>query len=267
MFVSLALAVMGPAAAQTGSQSNLVLTIFGGTVFGHSLWTVDRQPISVLDASGRYDTLRLSRTINSSLVLGASATYFPSRHLGLHAEVSYMGLPIDSDCAPVFLNPDSSGGFTDLRRNGQMCDDIRAQASSGGGIAIFGGVTLRAAARRSISPYVRGNLGLVNLSRSTIDMAGAFVDASGSLEVRQVIADPNPRRTSLLLGMGVGFTSPLGPGYQFRLEMRDVVTSLDRLVGPVNALGIGPRATRWYHHVALTLGLDVVMEKSRGRRY
>jgi len=269
-FVTLALAcaLCAPAAAQTGSQPNLVLTIFGGTVTGHEFWRVAKQPLTVLGTSpSQYDTLDLSRTVTSSLVLGAAATYFVSPRVGLHLEVSYLGLPIETTCAAVYLHPDSSGGFQDLRRNGQVCDDITSQPANGGAITVFGGVTLRAAPRGAFSPYVRGNLGLVTLGHSTIEMAGAFADASGNVFVRQVLADPKARRTSVMFGGAAGFTSPLGPGYQFRLELRDVVTSLDRLVGPANALHIGPVAGKTYHHIALTLGFDVVLEQKRGRRY
>ena len=260
-FVSLALAgVVCTAAAQTGVQPNLVLTIFGGAVTGHELWAVGKQPLSVLGTSN-YDTLELSRSITSSIVVGAAATYFVSPHVGLHLEMSYLGLPIESGCIGLYYNADAEN------KNQQVCDGIQAQPSDGGAITIFGGVTLRAAPRRSFSPYVRGNVGIVNQSRSTIDMAGAFADGSGAVFVRQVIADPKPRRTSVLLGAAAGFTTPLGPGYQFRLEARDLIVSLDRLIGPANALGIGPVAARSYHHIALTLGLDVVLERKRGRRY
>lgn len=264
-FVPLALtcalsAPAAPAAAQTGSESNLVLTIFGGTVTGHALWTVAKQPLTVLNTT-QYDTLELSRSVASSLVLGAVATYFLSPHVGLHLEMSYLGLPIESGCAGLHYNTDAEN------KNQQICDDIQARPADGGAIAIFGGVTLRAAPRRTVSPYVRGNIGVVSQSRSTIDVAGAFADGSGAVFERQVIADPSPRRTSLMLGAAAGFTSPLGPGYQFRFELRDVMVSLDRLVGPANGLGIGPVAARRYHHIALTLGLDVVLERKRGRRY
>lgn len=264
-FVACALtcALWSPTSAQTRSEANLVLTILGGAVTGHSLWTVDKQPLCVGAAActGQYDTLRLSRSISSSLVLGAAGTFFPSPHVGFHAEIAYMGLPVDSDCMGLFFNPDTEN------KNQQICDDIRSQSAGGGAIAIFGGVTLRAAARRSVSPYVRGSIGLVNQPRSTVEMVGGYIDGSGTFFERQVIADPKPRRNSLLLGAAVGFTAPLGQGYQFRLEVADLVTSLNRLTGPVNALGIGPTATRAYHHFALTLGFDVVLEKSRGRRY
>jgi hypothetical protein len=268
-FVVCALLCSVPASgvAQAGSEANLVLTILGGVVTGHSLWTVDRQPLCVLDAinqcTSQYDTLHMSRSINSSIVLGASGVYFPSPHVGFHVEISYLGLPMDTECRVVgAFNPDADGN-----KNQQICDDLTSQAAGGGAITIFGGVTLRAAPRRAFSPYARGSIGLVNQSRSTIEVVGAYVNSSGNFFERQVIQDPKPRRNTVMVGAAVGFTSPLGPGYQFRLEARDLVTSLNRLTGPANGLGLGPTATRSYHHFALTIGFDVVLEKSRGRRY
>ena len=57
--------------AQTSDESNLVLTIVGGVVTGHPLWTIDRQPLCLLNGSGAcsglYDTLLLKRSITSSV--------------------------------------------------------------------------------------------------------------------------------------------------------------------------------------------------------
>ncbi len=273
-FVPLALSCLAvaPAAAQTGPEANLVLTILGGVATGHELWTVEKQPLCVLiPAGGQYtcgsnvDTLRLSRGIGSSIVLGTAATYFPSPHVGFHVELSYLGLPLDNACTGVSYDGSVSSGDT-YERNRQTCDDIQSQAGTGSAVVIFGGVTLRATPRRALSPYLRGSVGVVNQSRSMVEVVGAFVDPSGFHE-RQVVADPRPRATSAMLGGAAGFTSPLGTGYQFRLEVRDVVARLDRLTGSANGLGIGPTASRFYHHIALTLALDVVLEKKRGRRY
>jgi hypothetical protein len=131
---------------------------------------------------------------------------------------------------------------------------------------MFVGVTLRASTRRTISPYLRGSVGLVNQARSTIELTGAYVDGTGFHE-RLVIADPNPGHNSPMFGAAAGFTTPLGSGYQFRFEVRDAVVSLERVTGPANALATAPTASRYYHHFALILGLDVVLERKRGRRY
>lgn len=252
-----------PVAAQTGAQPNLVLTILGGAVTGHSLWTIDRQALCVgaLSCTGQYDTLRLTRSISSSLVLGAAATYFPTPNVGFHAELSYLGLPLDSGCEGLFFNPDAE------HKNEQLCDDIQSQAAQGGAISIFGGATLRAATRRTVSPYVRGSVGIVALSRSMIEVVGGYVDAGGDFHEQPIIVDAKPRRLSVLFGAAAGFTSPVGTGYQLRFEVRDQVVQLVRLTGPGSASGQNPTARRFFHHFSLVLGLDVVLEKSRGRRY
>jgi hypothetical protein len=39
------------------------------------------------------------------------------------------------------------------------------------------------------------------------------------------------------------------------------------VTGPSDDFLRPPTETRIYHHIALTLGLGVILEKSRGRRY
>jgi len=250
--------------APAGEQPNLVLSIVGGTVTGHSLSAIAKQPFCLLNpggsCSGNYDTLRLSRTIGSSIALGASATYFPWPHVGFHAELSYLGLPIDDGCVGLYYNPDVD------QKAQQICDNLQGVTGAGGAISIFAGVTLRASTRRAFSPYVRTSIGIVNLSRSTVEVVGDYVDGSGAQE-RQVISDQTPRHLSPMVGVATGFTTPLGPGYQIRIEARDVITSLERVTGAANDLTIAPVASRYYHHFALILGLDVVLERKRGRRY
>lgn len=252
------------AQAPAGEQPNLVLSIVGGAVTGHSLSAIAKQPFCLLNpggsCSGNYDTLRLSRTISSSIALGASATYFPWPHVGFHAELSYLGLPIDDGCVGVFYNPDVD------QKAQQICDNLQGVSGAGGAITLFAGVTVRAGSRRAFSPYLRTSIGVVNLSRSTVEVVGDYVDGTGPQE-RQVISDQTPRHLSPMFGVATGFTTGLGPGYQLRVEARDVITSLERVTGAANDLTIAPVASRYYHHFALILGLDVVLERKRGRRY
>ena len=264
-FVMLALLLASPAAAQTKPQPTIVLTISAGAVTGHGLWTVDQQPLCVLGGggacTGNYDTLRIARSISPSLVLGASGTYFPWPHLGFHAEISYLGLPIDDTCTPVFLNPDPPN-----QRGKQMCDNLTAAKGTGGAISMFVGATLRAASRKAVSPYARFNIGMVNLSTSTTEVVGAYVEAGG-LQERQIIEDINGRGASFMLGAAAGLTTPLGTGYQFRLEVRDIMNSMTRVTGPANDLAIAPTDSKYFHHFGLVMGLDIVLERKRGRRY
>ena len=264
-FGILALVAASTAVAQTKPQPTIALTIGGGVVTGHGLWTIGKQPVCLLtgggSCSGQYDTLRIARSISSSLVVGASGTYFPWPHVGLHAEVSYVGFPFDDSCVGLFFNPDVPD-----ERARQMCDNLSSARGTGGAISLFVGATVRAVARGSISPYVRASAGIVNMSSSTVEVVGAYVDGTGGHE-RLLIGGGSGGGTSPMLGVAAGFTSPIGSGYQFRLEVRDMLASFDRITGPANNLAVAPVASRFYHHFALVLGLDVVLERKRGRRY
>jgi len=258
----LLLAGVSTAAAQTPSRSQLVLTILGGAVGGHSLWTVPKQPLLSLVDSGQFDTLRLSREITSSIVVGASATYFLSPHVGVHAEISYLGLPNDDSCTVLHQTPNDS-------LVPEVCSDIQSRSGAGGAISLFVGATLRATPERALSPYFRGNVGIVGMPHSRVEVVGNYLTSFGPQPI-VVIADRSPRRAAPLFGLAVGVTTPIGKdrGYQFRLEVRDVITSIERVTGAADpSTFIAPTASKSYHHFAVTIGLDVVLERGRGRRY
>jgi hypothetical protein len=261
----LALSLVARAAtAQTGSQPKLVLTIFGGVATGNSLWSVARQPyclpVGSCTSSDPHDTLRLTRDLSSSLIAGAGATYFQSAHLGFTLEVYYLGLPLDDGCTGLFYNPDAQS------RNEQLCNSITSSSPSTSAIALFGGVVLRAASTHAISPYVRGSAGVLRYSSGTVEMSGVFV-SNNTISSRAVILDDKPKSGAVTVQAAAGLTAQLNPGYQFRLEIRDVLVPLEHVTGSADALGRAPTTTRVHHRIALTLGLDVVLEKKRGRRY
>ena len=259
----LVLVSVSSATAQTPSRSQLALTILGGAVTGHSLWEVAKQPVAVGGVPGEYDTLHVIREISSSVVLGASATYFFSPHFGMHAEISYMGLPYDDSCTDLHSSPADSG------RIREACDDIASRPGVGGAISLFLGVTLRGSPAGTLSPYVRANLGVVSTPHSYVEMLGTYQTNLGPQPV-PVITDPGPRSGAPLFGLAAGITQPLGKdgGYQFRLEARDAITSFEQVMGPADPTTLlAPTAIKSYHHFSLIIGLDVVLEKARGRRY
>ena len=175
------------AAAQTPSRAQLVLTILGGGISGHSLWDVSKQPVIV--DSIQHDTLHLRRDVSSSVVLGASATYFFSSHFGMHAEISYMGLPMDDGCTVGYTVP------SDSARIHAACDDIASLAGSGGAISLFVGATLRASAAKSLSPYIRANFGIVSMPHSYVEVIGNYflTGPNGGPQELPVIKDLSPR--------------------------------------------------------------------------
>jgi len=256
------------AAAQTPSRSQLVLTILGGAVSGHSLWDVPIQPVEIIDGgtglpTGVRDTVSLRREVTSSIVVGASATYFLSPHFGLHAEISYLGLPYDDGCTGAF-HPDSEN------KNQQVCSDVTSRSGTGGSISLYLGATVRAASSRSLSPYARGNIGIVTTPHSSVAVIGNYFTATLGAQQLAFIDDPSPRSSGPMFGLAVGFTQPLGRngGYQIRLEARDAISSFERVTRAADPASLlAPTEVKSYHHFSITLGLDVVLEKARGRRY
>jgi hypothetical protein len=256
----------GTSTAQTPSQPTLALTAHLGVATGHSLWTVDRQPVCQLaggsggtfTCSGQFDTMALARDVGSSLAAGLTMVYFPARFVGLQVDIGYLGLPFDNVCRPIAVAD---------AKNQEVCSSISSTSLASSAVSFDAGVIARGAPGSGrLSPFVQIGIGLLTYSGSTLEVVGSFTQG-GSVYTRTVIADDNPRRASEALTVGGGLMAMLGSGYLFRLEVKDVYASLARVEGPANDLGTAPSGTRAYHHVALTMGLGIVLERKRGRRY
>lgn len=269
--VPLALGLLfAPAAAQTPSRPNLVLSIVGGVATGTTLWTINRQPLDVLctpSQSCGIDTLRLVRDLSPGVIAGVTATYFRNPSVGFTLDVFFVEFPLDDTCEGIFYNPDSGGDPVFGTRNNQVCNDITSASPSTSAISAMGGVVLRAAGGKSISPFFRGSMGIVGYSSGTVTMSGVFVE-NQSIRTRSVLIDDKPKTLRLGAQAAVGITARLSPSYQFRFELRDVIAPMQEVAdsAPLNTLR-PPKSTVLLHRFALILGLDVVLEKSRGRRY
>lgn len=256
-----AAAAQEPEIPQTPTEPTIVLTFYAGAVTGHDLWAIGRQPLcqnfGTGSCSGQYDTVALGRDVGASLAAGVTAVYFPRSALGFEFDVSYLGLPLENHCILV-----SSGVSAE---NQGLCESIAQGSLAMSALSFEAGVIVRTPSSASrVRPYARAGVGVLTYSGSTVEVEGFDSLLQGT---KIVIDDPSPTRTSASLFGGVGLMANLSPGYVFRLEARDVYARLKRVVGPADDLGIAPTSSRFYHHIALTLGLGVVLEHKRGRRY
>lgn len=258
-----ALLAAGPSAGQTPSRPSLILTIFAGVSTGPSLWSVGSQPFcseSVCDASSPSDTFSLSRDIASGVIAGLGATYFVSPHVGFQGEIYYAGLAFDDRCRDLSASP--------VARNAEICARVNSSNLSTSAISFVGSLVLRAAPHGAFSPYVRAGPGLATYSAGTVETLGSFTGTGGTLESAPIYLDPKPKRIGVSIQVAAGFTSRFGSGYQFRLEVRDAYAPLERVTGPADInTQIPSKRSSYFHRVALTAGLDVILEKGRGRRY
>ncbi len=255
-------ALAAPAAAQTRPAPSLIVSIFGGVAGSGDLWSIARQPLSVLQSS-MFDTLSLARRVTTGIAAGVTVTYFPTPHLGLSVEGTYLGLGVDDDCTALFINEPFPG---EVSANEQICDDIRARGRSATTAGFYAGPTLRIAPRGAVRPYLKVNVGLSIRSSSLIETAGRFATTGGVAE-RPVIQDAGNTFVNPSFLGAAGVTVPISPGYQFRMEVRDHILRLQRVTAPADALGMAPTEGFFKNTLGLVVALDIILEQRRGRRY
>lgn len=271
--VTLSLGTASLLPSQTPAQPQLVLTIFGGLMASRHVWTLNDQPFFVhtlLGANPQIDTLDLSRGIVPAFAGGLMATYFPGPHLGFQAEVSFLGMTMESHCRLREAQPPDPANI-----NPQLCTSLQGRATTSSAVNISVGIIDRLAPQAQVSPYARLHAGVVTRTRGSIEMIGYYFDPSVStLQGAPVLEDDHPNKTSIGLTAAVGVTIGLGPGYQLRFEGRDHFTRLDRVTGPADPAGdpstgalAPPHAGAFFHNFVFVAGLDIVLERRRGRRY
>lgn len=243
------------AGQRTHDESRLVVGVSGGWIGGHHLWSVE-QPVTA--AAPRNDLFDLDRSLRSDITLAGQVTYFPGPTLGITGEASYLGLGTHDQCSLI----DPTGDFV----NEEACRSINGEDRSASAVALTGGGVWRPFSRALFQPYLKGLAGLSLVPRSTVEMVAVWGALSeGVLPIYTGNATHQVRPTGTL---GFGIATAPRAGYQIRLEGRYTWVSLPVVTGP-NPMENMP--AQWEsQYIALpsiTLGLDVVLEKRRGRRY
>jgi hypothetical protein len=252
------LATLGsPVAAQrTRDRPTLVFTVSGAYVDGPGLWSV---PDQVIDIGGPLppDHFFLSRSIKRTLGAAFSATYYKGQHFGINAEAFLIGLGYDDSCR-VLGEPN----YTD---NIERCRFIDERDRSAAAVTVSLGGIYRFAPREFLSPFLRANVGILVNNQSPLSLTGETNRA-----VLLTIYDDSNRGTRVrpALLLGVGSTIATSPTYQIRWEIRDNIVGVQKVIGPVGLIGgVPPSNTVYKHLFSVLVGLDVVLERHRGRRY
>ena len=239
-------------AQRTGDRARLVFTISGSYINGKGLWT---QPESFDFGAGRTDIL-LSRSVQSTIGAALGATYYPKDKLGLTVEGYLLGLGFDDACRVTFV--EVSGEVA------SACADIDEQEKSAAAAAFSVGAIYRIASREWISPFVRASAGLLFTNQSSIVVSG--ITTEGAL--LPIYEDDGRGQVRPALALGVGASMVLSRGYHLRWEVRDNILGLERVTGPVSVIGQEPpHETDYKHLFSMLIGIDIVLERQRGRRY
>ncbi len=240
----------------TKDQARLILTVSGGVVTGKHLWDIDAQPVQFVVPA---DTFALVRRIRSTIGIGFGGAYFPGEHFGLGFEGFLIGLGYEDGCRHVF-----SSGNSDVAT---VCRSIQGSSKSATAVALSVSPIARINSRSLVSPYARGNLGLVFSNQSSIRTAGFFSTEQGVSELI-VYDDDSESRVQPAFALGVGFTAAIAQGYQLRWEVRDNIVGVQRVTSAtVQARTIPPHEVTYKHLFSMSIGFDVVLERRPGRRY
>jgi hypothetical protein len=254
----LLLAAFGtPLAAQaTRDRPTLIFTISGAYLDGIRLWTVPDQPVEDNSVGTLTDHFSLGRNVKKTLGAGFSATYYRGAHLGITAEAFLMGLGYSDIC--TIAEPAQS------QLNVQRCQSITDLDRSAAAVTTSAGVVYRIGADEFISPFFRASGGVLINNQSPLLLVG---QANNGAEL-VIYDDPNTGtrlRPAFLLGAGA--TIAAGRGYQIRWEIRDNLVGIQKVTGPTTRGTVPPHETSYRHIFSLNVGLDVILEKRRGRRY
>jgi hypothetical protein len=260
--VALLVALWTPLGAQrTRDRPTLIFTVSGAYIDGVGLWTVPDQPVDDIGLVTLTDHFFLSRTIKHTVGAGFSGTYYRGQHVGVTAEAFLLGLGYDDTCR--LQQPAQSV------RNVERCNSIDRLERSAAAVATSLGLVYRIASEEFISPFLRAGIGFVINNQSPLLVVGEATSASGQ-QAELIIYDDNNKGTRLrpAFGLGGGATIAAGKGYQIRWEIRDNIVGIQRVTGVSPGRGqVPPHETAYKHLFSLNVGLDVILERKRGRRY
>jgi hypothetical protein len=261
-----------PARAQTPDQPNLIFTISGGMLTGvSSLWRIPQQLAIASIATGyTWDTVALGRKLRPGFAATLSATYFRSPHLGYSLEAGFFGIGTEAECSPVVaFHP------TPNNVNQKACTYLQGQNLRGDAVGLLAGLVWRFTTGGP-QPYLRAAAGGAIFGSSFAEaVAPVLVSGTGQSTV-WFLADQNHKEVTWMVSLGAGVMLPLASSYQLRVEARDLIVALPYPTGPAtdtgavansNALPQPRIALKAVHVPTFMIGLDVVLERRRGRRY
>lgn len=252
------LATLGPplAAQRTRDRPTLIFTVTGAYLDGVGLWAVPDQPVDDIGAVTLTDHFGLTRGVKRTIGGGFSGTYYHGTHLGLTAEAFLLGLGYDDTC--TLVAPAQS------TLNVERCNSIDQKERSAAAVAVSGGLIYRVASDEFISPFVRASAGFLVNNQSPLLLVG---ETKNGAEL--VIYDDENTGTRLrpAFALGVGTTVAAGKGYQLRWEIRDNIVGIQKVTGVAGRGQVPPHETVYKHIFSLNVGLDVILERLRGRRY
>jgi len=270
---ALAMLLAGRAAAQSSSDPQLTFSITAGiTSSGGELWTLPKQPLYVIGTSNppEFDTLKVARYLRPGIAATLSATYMRSPHLGFTGEVGYFDIESEQRCdSTATYQPDPAAE----NKNAQACSNAQGAHVPTSVFGIQFGAAWRFTTETHVQPYIRASAGVGFLSNSFVltsanVLAPTTCAATNSICTVVMVDGESTPELGFLATLAAGASLTISPGYRFRFEARDLIVELPAPSRPANpSTALAPVGTVLRHIPVFTVGLDVVLERRRGRRY
>lgn len=259
-FALVAFALLAPLDAEaqkSGDQSRLVFSVSGGYAGGHDLWSVGGQSLTI---DGLTDIFALERNLTSTWTAGLGVIFFNGEHLGFTGDAHLVDTRTEDGCFQLT----NSGS----EKNTQVCESIDGTTRSAMAVAISAGVVLRTASRAKVSPYARLQGGAYFGNLNTTSLQGTFVNEANEQVFVNIYPTGSGSHFSPQFTFGAGVTVPVAKAYHLRLEGRAMTYDLDVITGATGSAGTEPNlGTRWITQWSVQAGIDLVLERKRGRRY
>lgn len=254
----LTLAVALPAAAQkSGDESRLVFSVTGGYATGSDLWEVPAQSLTL---DGLTDILALERRLTGTWTAGLGAIYFPGEHFGWVGDAHLVDTRVSDSCQLL-----SNSGS---EKNQETCASIDGFTNSSMSVAVSVGAILRTASRAAVSPYVRLQGGGFFGNLNTTAMEGSFTNENNEIVIVPIYPGTSASSFSPQITFGAGVTIPVAKAYHLRFEGRGMTYSMKTITGATGSFGTEPNTgTKWITQFSIHAGIDLVLERKRGRRY
>jgi hypothetical protein len=261
--VSLALPAGGLAAQEPLHEVQLSASV--GLTWGGRLWGVAAQPTYVaMPGVFALDTFALTRHLSPRLSAWVGVTRFVQPHVGVGAELAWVAASVATSCdavAPFYPDP--------YQTNELVCGSVGRRLSRNSAVAALATLTLRAAPRRDVSPYVKAGLGLALLSGSFV-VTGANYSTAACPDCYKEIYAPDFRSVTWAGTAAAGLMFGGGLPIRFRVELRDFVLGFPVVTGTANPVlphPAPPSRLRAIHRLTIAIGLDLASGGPRRRRY
>ena len=238
------------------SRSSIGISI--GVIGGASLWSVGGQAISN-GPPPHTDTVSLARTIPVALTLDINYTRFVSATIAIVADGSYLGLQTSDDC--IITHDEGDQSITDV------CGAFRGRTSGSGDVlALQGGALWRPDATRTLQPYLKGLVGISTDAYSTA--AVTLGSGISNTDAYTVYTDAGWSSLRPVATIGGGISTGSMNGIQVHFEARESFLAFPAITGPNPLQGSAALTRNQVHGFwSIVAGLDLVLRRSRGRRY